>query len=208
MDLNSLIENNFRLTEIQKKALKKLDIKTIENLLYYFPVKYGNTSEKKSIGSLIEGEKAVIFGKISELKTGKSFKSKIPMSEAYIEDESGKIKVVWFHQPYIAKIIFEGSFVRVEGKVSKKKNEFFLSNPKIENITKLPIGVGNSLFGENGETYSLSPIYPESQGVTSNWFYWTIQKIFNSGVLNNLQDAIPKYILDKYNLPVLKTALV
>jgi ATP-dependent DNA helicase RecG len=208
MDLNSPIEGNFRLMEPQKKALKKLGIKTVEDLLYHFPIRYGDTSEKRNIGNLIEGEKAVIFGKISGLKTSKSFKSKIPMSEAWIEDESGKIKAVWFHQPYIAKMIHENAYVRADGKVSNRKGELYFSNPKIETIAKLPIGVGDSLFGEQGEAHSLYPVYPESQGITSNWFYHAIQKVFNSGILNNLQDAVPEYILNTYNLPSLKTALV
>ena len=208
MDLNSPIERNFRLQELQKIALKKLGIKTASDLLYHFPVRYGDTSEKRNIGSLIEGEKAVVFGKISGLKTSKGFKSKIPMSVAWIEDESGKIKAVWFHQPYIAKMIHENAFVRADGKVSDRRGELYLSNPKIETIVKLPIGVGDSLFGEKGESHSLYPVYPESKGVTSNWFYHAIQKIFSSGILDSIKDPIPEYILTTYNLPSLKTALV
>ena len=45
MDLNSPIEDNFRLAESQKSALKKLGIKTVADLLYHFPVRYGDTSE-------------------------------------------------------------------------------------------------------------------------------------------------------------------
>ena len=208
MDLNSPIESNFRLMDLQKKALKKLGIKTIEDLLYYFPVRYGDTSEKRNIGELVVGEKAVIFGKISGLKISKGFKSKIAMAQAQIEDETGKIKAIWFHQPYIAKMIHEGAFVRADGKVSERKGEFYLSNPKIETIVKLPIGVGDSLFGGNGETHSLYPVYPESRGITSNWFYHAIQKIFSSGIIDSLEDPIPESILDKYNLPSLKTALI
>src|ERR1035437_727135 len=201
MNFSSPIESNFRLQEDQKKAMKKLGIKTIGDLLYHFPVRYGDTSEKRNIGTLLEGEKAVIFGKITRLKTSKGFKSKIPMSEAWIEDESGSIKAVWFHQPYIAKIIHENAFVRADGKVSNRKGELYLSNPKIETIVKLPIGVGDSLFGEKEDPHSLYPVYPESRGITSNWFYHTIQKIFSSGVLDNIQDPIPEYILTTYNLP-------
>jgi ATP-dependent DNA helicase RecG len=122
-------------------------------------------------------------------------------------------------------MIHEGAFVRLEGKISQKKKslhrseaslvrasttggELYLSNPKIETIAKLPIGVGDSLFGEKGETHTLYPVYPESKGLTSNWIYYSIQKIFNSGILDILQDSIPEYILSTYNLPSLKTALV
>ena len=213
MDFNTPIEGNFRLLEIQKIALKKLGLKTVEDLLYHFPVRYGDTSQKRSIGSLVAGDSATIFGKIFNLKTSKGFRSKIPMSEAHIEDESGKIKAVWFHQPYIAKMLHDGMFVRADGKVSDRKGELYISNPKIESVTKLPIGVGDSLFGEEGEVHSLYPVYPESRGITSNWFYHTIQKIFSSisdgkNFLDNLKDPIPEFILNTYNLPTLKTAIV
>ncbi len=213
MDLHEEIEKIFRLQDSQKKALKKLGIKTIYDLLYHFPTKYGDTSEKRNIGSLIEGEKATIFGKIFGLKMSKGFKSKIAMAEAYIEDESGKIKAVWFHQPYIAKMIHEGAYVRAEGKISKRRDELYISNPKIETVTKLPVGIGDSLFGlpdqsNESELHSLYPVYPESQGITSNWFYHSIQKIFNSEILTDIEDPIPEYILNTYNLPTLKTALV
>jgi len=208
MELDSLIEKEFRLVETQKTALKKLGLKTIGDLLYHFPTRYGDTSEKKNIGSLNPGESAVVFGQISKLKTSKGFRSKIPMSEAWIEDESGKIKAVWFHQPYIAKMIHEGAFVRIEGKVSERKNEHYFSNPKIETVNKLPIGVGDSLFGEDGEKHSLYPIYPESRGITSNWFYHSIQKVLKSGILDSISDPIPADILEKYNLPSIKTAII
>jgi ATP-dependent DNA helicase RecG len=208
MLLQDLIEKNFRLQDSQKKALKKLGLKTIEDLLYHFPTRYGDTSEMKNIGSLVTGELAVIFGKITGLKTGKAYIKRTPISEGYIEDETGKIKAIWFHQPYIAKMIHDGAFVRVEGKVSERKGVLGMMNPKIETVTKLPTGVGDSLFGEEGEAHSLYPVYPESQGITSNWFYHAIQKVFASGILETIIDPVPDYILKTYNLPTLATALV
>jgi len=205
---HDLIEQHFKLQELQKKALKKIGLKTIEDLLYHFPTRYGDTAEMKNIGSLVMGENAVIFGRVSGLKTGKAFIKKTPIAEGYIEDETGKIKAVWFHQPYIAKMIQEGALVRVEGKVSERKNILGLVNPKIETVGKLPIGVGDSLFGEDGEVHSLYPVYPESRGITSLWIYHAIQKVLKSGILDNLSDAIPDYILKTYNLPSLTTALV
>jgi ATP-dependent DNA helicase RecG len=208
MNFNDLLEKHFRLQDSQKKALKKIGLKTIEDLLYHFPTRYGDTSEMKNIGSLASVETAVIYGRVSGLKTGKAFIKRTPISEGIIEDETGKIKTIWFHQPYIAKMIHEGALVRVEGKVSDRKGVLGMMNPKIEVVSKLPIGVGDSLFGEEGEAHSLYPVYPESQGITSNWFYHAINKIFKSQILETVTDAIPDYILKTYNLPSLSTALV
>ena len=209
MNLNSPLEKEFRINPAQKSALKKLGIVTVENLLYHFPSRYGDTSQIYNIRDIKTGENVVLFGKITGLKTSKAFIKKIPMSDGILEDETGKIKLVWFNQPYIAKMIAEGSMVRVEGKVSERKNGLYLSNPKIEKINKIPTVVGNSLFGKNKkDEHTLYPVYPESKGVSSLWFYHAIQKVFSSGVLDTIDDPIPLNILNKYNLPNIKTSFI
>ena len=102
MQHNSKIDEVFRLNNFQKGALKKLGITAISDLLYHFPSRYGDTSETRNISSLEKGDTAVIFGKISKLKTSKGFRTKIPMADAWVEDESGKIHCIWFNQPYLA----------------------------------------------------------------------------------------------------------
>lgn len=209
MNLNSPLSEAIRILPAHRKALEKLGLNTIEDLLYHFPVRYGDTKEIKYIDSLVIGEEATVYGTITGLKTSKAFVKKIAMSEAVLTDETGRIKIVWFHQPYIAKMLHEGATVRVEGKVSERKGELYFSNPKAEVARSIPVGVGKSLFGESGDEHSLYPVYPESKGVTSNWIYHAIEKIFMStGVLNTLIDPIPEEILEKYNLPGLKTALI
>ncbi|MBI4155995.1 MAG: GxxExxY protein [Candidatus Zambryskibacteria bacterium] len=219
MKLDSPLTAEFRLQEVQKKALKKMRLETVENLLYYFPVRYGDTSEIKNIEDLYPGETATLFGKISGLKMSKAFVKKIPMGEATLQDDTGKIKIVWFHQPYIAKMVHEGQMVRVEGKVSERRGELYISNPKIETISTLPnfstSDVEKSLFGNNVNNtheshgvYVLYPVYPESRGVTSNWIYHAIQKLMSRGVLDIMVDPIPEEILKKYNLPNIRTAFI
>jgi ATP-dependent DNA helicase RecG len=214
------VSEYFRLTPIQKDALKKMGIQTLRDLLYHFPVRYGDTAETRSISSLGKGDTAVIFGKISGLKASKGFKTHITMATANVEDESGSIQCVWFNQPYIAKMTPEDALVRVEGKVSQRRSKkdegqgeekggaLYFSNPKIEVVDKLPIGVGDSLFGSDGEAHTLYPVYPESHGITSSWMYHSIQKIFKSGLLDTMIDVLPGHLLVKYHLPSLKTALV
>ncbi|MDQ5969243.1 MAG: ATP-dependent helicase RecG [Patescibacteria group bacterium] len=212
MRIDSPLSEVTRIMPAHKAALEKLGLKTIEDLLYYFPVRYGDTSQMKNIKNLAKGETSTVFGKISGLKTSKAFIKKIPMSEATVTDETGRIKIVWFNQPYIAKMIHEGQLVRVEGKISERKGEPYMSNPKIEVVETLPVAVGDSLFLDNIEneddTHVMYPVYPESKGVTSHWIYHTIQKVFSSGILDQIEEPIPLDILKKYNLPGIKTAFI
>lgn len=214
MKPNSPIEELSRIDAKQRQALQKLGIKTIRDLLYYFPSRYGDTAEFVNIDTLAKGASATVFGKVSGLKTSKGFRSHIAMAEGWVEDDTGRMKMVWFNQPYIAKMISDGSLVRVEGKVSERKGlpaqagELYFSNPKIERVPKIPLGVGSSLFGEDGAAHSLYPVYPETAGVSSNWIYHAIQKIFKSGLLDDIADPLPKEILERYNLPSFATAIV
>ncbi|MFZ3015929.1 MAG: ATP-dependent DNA helicase RecG [Minisyncoccia bacterium] len=209
MELHEKLETKFRLDEKQKKALHKLGLFSVHDLLFYFPVRYSDVSEVKQISELIPGETATVYGKVSKLKTKKSFRSKIPMGEGEISDLSGKIKITWFHQAYLAKMIHEGDNVKLTGKVTHGKNGIYLANPEFEKIIDMPDSK-DTLFkkGETKNTGFSYPTYHETRGITSKWFYHAIEKIFREKTLDNIEDYIPEDIIKKYNLPTLKTALI
>ena len=131
MRLNDPLSSCFRIMPAQAGALKRLRIISVRDLLYHFPTRYGDTAQVSSIANLEKGVSSVIFGKISGLKMSRAFRKKIPMAEAVIEDATDKIKIIWFHQAYLAKMITEGSNVRVEGKVSERNGVPYFSNPQI-----------------------------------------------------------------------------
>jgi ATP-dependent DNA helicase RecG len=208
MEVNTPLEKVFRLSPFQKKALLKMRLVTARDLLRYFPTRYGESGSIKSIEFLTAKEDAVLFGKLSNLKTSKTWKSRVAISSGNIEDSTGKLNIVWFNQPYIAKMFKDGDMVRVEGHVSQKKDgELYFSNPKTDKVSRVPEGTSESLFPEQ-DGDNLTPVYNESRGISSNWIYYGLQKIVKSGLLEKLQDPIPNNILKKYNLPSLKTALI
>lgn len=213
MNASDPISKHFRLQHDEHTGLLKLGLKTIKDLLWYFPARYGDSAQSKRIGELVVGETATVFGRIKNLKTGKAYIKKIAMAEGTIEDETGNIKAVWFNQPYIAKMIKEDALVRIEGKVSEKRGggSLYMSNPKIEAVGEIPLNIGDSLFnttpGED-DIHTLYPVYPETRGISSSWIYHKIQKILKSRVIESMEDALPVEVLEKYHLPTLQTALI
>ncbi|HOY10994.1 MAG TPA: ATP-dependent DNA helicase RecG [Candidatus Paceibacterota bacterium] len=211
-----------RLNPIQQKALERLGLKTARDLLYHFPSRYEVPGQRKQISELAAGDDAVIFGKILSAKTSKAWRKKIPLGEAVIEDETGKIKAIWFHQPYLAKKVAVGQFAEFRGKVAARKKtgtgavattapELYLTNPEVRDGLAWQAGK-ESLFYNNDNNQNLEeflvPVYPETRGLSSGWFYYQQKKLLAGGALNDLVDSLPTELLKKFNLPSLKTALV
>ena len=194
----SLIEESFRLSPRQKNALDKLGLKTTRDLLFYFPSRYENFSERKNIASLAEGDKTTVFGEVLSASLGKTWRKKMAISEITVGDNTGIIKAVWFHQPYMAKMLNVGDKVALTGKISRNKSGLSMSNPNFEKIS------GYEALGEGS---MLLPVYPETSGITSRWLRFAIQKILNS-LEEDVADPIPKEVLKKYHLPSLKSSLI
>jgi ATP-dependent DNA helicase RecG len=208
MSPNDLLSSHFRLDEPHKKALKRLNILTVYELLLHIPQRYEDISSIQSVSSLEKGQDAVVYGQIGGLKTRKAWTSKVPISEGWVEDGTDRIKIMWFHQPYIAKMLSDGMYVKLAGKVTGTGEKLYLANPEIEKLESLPIDRHDSIFNntENLDD-TIYPVYRETKGVTSKWFFHTVQKCFSAGILDKMTDPIPEATLSKYNLPTLATAL-
>jgi len=234
MQLSSNITELFRLTESQKSALSRLGIQTVRDLLYHFPFRYEQAGGEAPVSGLAAGQDAALVGVLEKLETKKSWKRRIPVSEGYLRDQSGRVKLRWFNQPYIAKMWADGTLVRAVGKVSGSEGKLYLANPHLERMSATDVGLFNSAqksslknssdllsapkraAGQNFSTDSFASNqpteffaqYPESHGVTSLWFRHATAKAFAQNLLERVEDPIPADILKRYNLPTLKSALV
>jgi ATP-dependent DNA helicase RecG len=203
------IEKHFRLVTDQKAALRRLGLVTIADLVFHFPVRYEAPGEATSVHNLAVGSSVTLYGRFIKLEAKKLWKSKRPATTGTFEDGTGRVSVMWFNQPYIAKMVPVNTPVRVIGIVNGSNERPFISNPEVAILSQTAIPDG--LFaGQNEEVEksALFPVYPESRGITSRWFYHAMEKVFESGVIHKLIDPIPKPVLDTYHLPPLENALV
>ena len=200
------LSQHFRLTPLQIAALKKLGISTIRDLLYHFPSRYDQGGAQSAISGLSPGSEATIFGTISKLETRRSWKRKIPVGEATLKDASGSIKIMWFHQPYLAKKFPEGAFVKAVGAVSGTSGKIYLANPHVEVADPVEAGLFSQPTSE-GESAALFAVYPESRGVTSLWLRHAIGRVLKTNVLDALEDPVPEETRVRLHLPELVNAL-
>ncbi len=209
MHQTDLLSKHFRIDTEHQKALGRLRIQTIGDLLLHLPQRYEDISTIQSVQGLVKGQDAVVFGQIGGLKTRKAWKSRVPIAEGWVEDGSARIKIMWFNQPYLAKMLTNGMYAKLAGKVTGSEGKLYIANPEVEKLESLPIDRHDSIFNNTKDLdETIYPVYRETKGVTSKWFYHTVQKCFEGGILDTLSDPIPEDILKRYNLPTLRTALL
>ena len=199
MNSDFLIDELTRLTHVQRAALEKLKLRTIRDLLYHIPSRYESNADMRSVAQAKVGETVTMYGQFSKLEMKRSFKTKVPMAEGTFEDTIGSIRVVWFHQPYLARMIPTESLVRLRGTITARDGKKYIANPGVEKADGIPF------FDEGG---TIMPVYPESAGVTSLWFYHALKRARELGLFEMLEDPLPESMRKKYNLPALATALI
>lgn len=208
MRLTDPLTQHFRIDTIHQKALGRLGVITIQDILYHLPQRYEDISNIQSVQGLVKGQDAIVYGQVGGLKARKAWKSRIPIAEGWIEDGSARIKVMWFNQPYLAKMLTDGMYVKLAGKVTGSEEKLYIANPEIEKLESLPIDRHDSIFkGTESADETIYPVYRETKGVTSKWFYHTVVKCFEHGILDAIEDPIPEEVLKRYHLPTLATAL-
>ena len=139
MNPHDLLTKHFRIDIEHVKALARLHLTTVEELLYHLPQRYEDISSIQSVHGLTKGHDAVVFGQLGGLKTRKAWKSRVPIAEGWIEDGSARIKIMWFNQPYLAKMLTDGMYVKLAGKVTGSDGKLYIANPEVERLESLPI---------------------------------------------------------------------
>ena len=205
--LKTPLKDILRLTKHHIPALQKLGLKTVQDLLYHFPVRYGDAFAATHIKDAESDISVTCYGILEHVETGQTFKNKLLQTTATLNDGTGRMRLVWFNQIYIGKMFKDGDTVKVTGLVKEQGNRLCLVNPVIEKTKETPLVTGTNLFGQSKEVLYL-PIYRESKGVTSLFIYNSIKKILSHPEFNTIPDPIPEHVRSRYNLPSFQTAIV
>ncbi len=167
------------------KGLKALGIKTVHDLLYYFPRAYDNRSNIKKIAELRMEEYAVIHAKLLHVYSAPT-KLGRKMTKATATDGSGFLEIVWFGMPYLKKSLkLQEEYIFV-GTVKRSMGAFQMTNPEFK------LSKGQKMRGE------ILPIYSSHKNLSQNRLRKYLKEILFENSL--LSENIPKEICQKYNI--------
>ena len=169
------------------KLLAKLNIATKYDLLTHYPRAYENHSSLTKISDLLEGETALVVGRVYDVSSRKA--RNLTIINATLEDETGELQLTWFNQDYLLQKLRRGVRVLVIGKT------------KIDSWSgEIAMNVQRVTFLDTGEEPELGimPIYPSTAAITQNVLRTAIKNLLTS--MPPLKEILPQKILDEHKL--------
>ncbi len=188
-------------------VFNKLGIYTVLDLLFYFPRRHIDYSNKTLIKNLKEGENVTIFGYIKSVNAFVS-KNKLSILKIKINDESGTLDLNFFYANS-NRVMFEryksqfpkGAEIMVSGTV---KINNYDGKPTLDKPQYSIISTGDKT--ENLNLGRIVPVYPLSEKINVK----TLRKAVNTALQeykDQIETVIPKDILEKYDMLEKKEAI-
>lgn len=209
MNLSTPIEKISGIGPSFQNKLKKLGIKTAEDILFHFPHRYEDFSNLIPISKVKINQVCTVQGKILEIKNNRSWKKKMVLTQAIIEDKTGAIEAVWFRQPYLIKNLKKRDNVFLSGKAVVKGNKVYLSNPVYEKISQFePLNCPTDETGKVKQIHTgrLVPVYPETEGLSSRWLRYILKSLLFI-FKDKIPETLPEEIIKENNLLPLNKAI-
>lgn len=168
------------------KILEKKGIKTVEELLYYFPRGYEDRTNFCDIRDAKDGEyvclSATVYSPVRETRIRKNF----TIYQMTVFDDSGQIRVLWYNNRFVKGVFKTGDNVLFYGKVTIRGHQKELENPVYEKPEK------KHFIGK------IVPIYPLSENLTQKILATIMEEAIKRA--GNLEEYIPSSIRKKYGI--------
>ncbi len=174
----------------------KMGVKTVRDLLYFFPHRHLDYSQLKFISQLTEGEEQTIVANVWQARETRPGGRR--STEAIVGDETGNIRVVWFNQPYLAKKLTTNARIMLSGRVSLFKGRHVFLSPEWE------LEEGPDFVGVH--TARLVPVYPLTHGLRPRQVR-RLMKDFIDRWAGQVPDFLPEELRRRLNLLELPAAI-
>lgn len=118
--------------EARAKLLEKLGIRTVEDMLYFFPRYVEDRSSYKSIHQWTDGETVYFQGTVYREMMENRIKRNMVVYTLIVENNGDFANMVWFNNKYLKNVFEVGKTYQFYGKVSIKYGKKQLTNPTYE----------------------------------------------------------------------------
>ncbi len=175
--------------------LGKLGVHTIRDLLYFFPRRHLDYSQRKTIAELVVGEEQTVLATVWEARMARLGPQQ--GTEVIIGDETGNMRAVWFNQPYLAKNFRTNAQVVLSGRVTEFKGNKVFESPEWELVEDK----------ELIHTGRLVPVYPLTRGLYPRQVRNMVKRALDTWTCQ-ITDFLPQEMKSRFKLLDLPEAIL
>ncbi|MEA4815391.1 MAG: ATP-dependent DNA helicase RecG [Lachnospiraceae bacterium] len=187
MDENSLISEFKGIGEKKAEALKRLGIVTVRDVLEHYPRGYEDRREITKISDLKEDEFNTFCAVVCDDAKNSRFNNKVA-TRCRVYDDTGKITLLWFNQPYLKNVLKKDEKFLFYGKYKRNYGRREVLSPEMQHLLE-----GKEAKG------AIVPVYPKTEGITQKQLRGLIKTaIYNIDEIP--ADFLPFWLRKEYKL--------
>jgi len=174
--------------EAGARSLAAVEVRSVLDLLGYYPRRYLDRSREATVDQLALGEEGMVLVRV-EAVTSRRTRNGRSLVEVRVADDTGGLRLTFFNQPWRLKQLTEGREAVVFGKVDSFRGDLQMTNPVVD------------LVGDR--TGRIVAVYPQSE--TAGIQSWHVdgfvgEALRRIGKVRGLSDPVPVGVLDRYRM--------
>ena len=185
MKLTSPLTEIKGIGEEQAKKFVLLGVKTVGDLIYFYPRRYEDYSEVTPIEQLRPGP--VTIEAVIKQAAGRYVRRGLHITEAIASDKTDSTRLIWFNQPYRAAALKPGRPYFISGQYELSHRRFAIMNPSVEMVSDFPLNTARILA-----------VYRETKGLTSRQIRLAVQQI--QPLIAKIKESLPLQIVSEQKL--------
>jgi ATP-dependent DNA helicase RecG len=187
------------------KLLANLGLVTVEDALYYLPVRHEDRSQLTPLRSLKPNDVTTVTGTIRAVSPPPRGRPRVPLS-VLLSDGTGFLTCVWFGQGYLERVFQRGQRLIVHGKALRYRSGPLQMQVKDYEILEEADEGAADPGDETLHTGRLVPVYGLTRGLTARPMRRLMKRLVD-GHVDGLEDPLPEALRVRHRLGPLAEAL-
>lgn len=180
--------------EKTEKLFWKLGIRTVGDLIHYYPRAYDIYEEAVPISEIEEGRVQTVAGAIYG-RPQVSGSRAVQVTSLYVKDMTGTLKVIWFRMPFLRTVFAAGGVITLRGMIVRRRDSLVMEHPEIF--------YPSDKYEERRGT--MQPVYPLTAGLSNHTVMKAVKQALEK--LPLAQEPLPGQLRMRYHLAEYNYAL-
>jgi len=183
--------------------LERVGLRTVEDLLLRFPLRYEDRAGLTAIAALRPGQTATVVGEVLSSGIRPTRRPSFRLFEVVVRDTSGAVRAVFPNQAFLKDVFHPQQQVVLYGPLDYRGGGLQFSNPEYEIVR----GDADDSDDAHIHTGRLVPIYEKVGSLTTRVQRSLMHQLI--GLLpEDLSDPLPASVRDGLRLPTRRDALI